>query len=83
MIIGVNPVTDVQTVAIQLRTNTFQDISDLSPWDELFHVLVRTVVVGAVGDGPFEGYGAMRGPANPNWPLWKSTGWKDGKAFPR
>lgn len=83
MIIGVNPVTDVQTVAIQLRTNTFQDISDLSR-DELFHVLVRTVVVGAVGDGHAHTEGtAPCADQQIELAFVESTGWKDGKAFPR
>ena len=53
-----NPVTDVQSVTIQLGAYTFQNIGDLSR-NELLHVLIWTIVVGAVGDGHAHTKGAV------------------------
>ena len=44
------PVAHVLAGAVQFRPRALHDGGDL-PWNELFHMLVRAVVVGAVGDG--------------------------------
>src|SRR5687767_4197158 len=49
MVVGVNPVPNVFTLAIKLRSNSIDDVGDLTG-DELFYVLVRAVVVRAVAD---------------------------------
>ena len=49
VVLGVDPVTDVEAVAVKLRAHPVDQIRDLAR-DELLHVLVRAVVVGAVGD---------------------------------
>jgi len=49
VILGVNPIADVLAVAIELGANAAEDVGDLTR-DELLHVLVGTIVVGAVGD---------------------------------
>lgn len=49
VIVGVDPVPDVLTRAIELRPNTTQDVSNL-PRDEFFDMLVWTIVIRAVGD---------------------------------
>ena len=52
VVLGVDPVAHVLALAVQLRADAFEDVGDLAR-DELLHVLVRAVVVGAVGDrGP-------------------------------
>ena len=52
VVLGVDPVAHVLALAVQLRADALEDVSDLA-WDELLHVLVRAVVVGAVGNrGP-------------------------------
>ena len=53
----VNPVTNVQALAVQLRGQTREDVSDLAG-NELLDVLVGAVVVGAVRDGCFNTEGA-------------------------
>ncbi len=50
VVLGVDPVADVAAVAVELRAHPVDQVGDL-PGDELLHVLVGTVVVGAVGDG--------------------------------
>ena len=50
MVLRMDPVAHVLAIAIQLRAKTLEDIRDLAR-DELLHVLVRAVVVRAVGDG--------------------------------
>ena len=52
-----NPVTNVQALAVQLRGQTREDVSDLAG-NELLDVLVGAVVVGAVRDGCFNTEGA-------------------------
>ena len=47
VIIGVDPVAHITTLAVQLRANTPQDVGDLA-WNELLDVLVWAVVVGAI-----------------------------------
>ena len=47
VVLRVDPVAHVQPVAVQLGTDALQDVRDLT-WDELLHMLVRAVVVGAV-----------------------------------
>lgn len=49
MILGMNPVANVLALAIELRTNTVDDIRNLA-WDELLHMLIGTVVVRAIGN---------------------------------
>ena len=50
VVLGVNPVADVLAVAVELGTDAADDVGDLTG-NELLHVLVGAVVVGAVGDG--------------------------------
>ena len=56
VVVGVDPVAHVAAVAVELGANAVQDIGDLAR-DELLHVLVGAVVVGAVANG---GAGAER-----------------------
>ena len=56
MVLGVDPVAYVLALAVQLRSLALEDVRDLAG-DELLHMLVRAVVVRAVGDG---GAGAER-----------------------
>ena len=52
VVLGVDPVAHVLAPAVELRALPVQDVGDLAR-DELLHMLVRAVVVGAVGDrGP-------------------------------
>ena len=52
MVLGVDPVAHVLALAVQLRADALEDVRDLAR-DELLHMLVRAVVVRAVGDcGP-------------------------------
>ena len=44
-----DPVADVLAAAVELGAHAVDDVRDL-PGDELLHVLVGAVVVGAVGD---------------------------------
>lgn len=50
VVLGVNPVADVLSVAIELWPDATEDVGDL-PGYELLDVLVGTIVVGAVGYG--------------------------------
>ena len=49
VVLGVDPVADVLALSVELRLDPVDDVGDL-PGDELLHVLVGSVVVGAVGD---------------------------------
>ena len=49
VVLGVDPVADVLAAAVELGADAVDDVGDL-PGDELLHVLVGAVVVGAVGD---------------------------------
>ena len=49
VVLGMDPVAHVQSLAVQLRTLTVQDVRDLTR-DELLHMLEGTVVVRAVRD---------------------------------
>lgn len=49
VVLGVDPVADVLAAAVELGAHAVDDVGDL-PGDELLHVLVGAVVVGAVGD---------------------------------
>ena len=60
VVLGVDPVSDVQAVAVELRTRPVDQVRDLAR-DELLHVLVRAVVVGAVGDRRPHAEGAVPG----------------------
>ena len=50
VVLGVDPVADVAAVAVEPRAHPVYQVGDLAR-DELLHVLVGAVVVGAVGDG--------------------------------
>jgi len=56
----VDPVADVLALAVELGTDAVDDVRDLAR-DELLHVLVGSVVVGAVGDGRAQAVGAGPG----------------------
>ncbi len=60
VVLGVDPVADVAPVAVELGADAVDEIRDLAR-DELLHVLVGAVVVGAVGDGGPEAEGAGPG----------------------
>lgn len=60
VVLGVDPVAHVQAVAIELRAHPVDQIRDLAR-DELLHVLVGPVVVGAAGDGGAHAEGAVPG----------------------
>ena len=60
VVLGVDPVADVLAAAVELRLDPVDDVRDL-PGDELLHVLVGAVVVGAVGDRGAEPVGAGPG----------------------
>ena len=49
VVLGVDPVAHVLAAAVELGADAVDDVGDL-PGDELLHVLVGAVVVGAVGD---------------------------------
>ena len=49
VVLGVDPVADVLALPVELGADAVDDVRDL-PGDELLHVLVGTVVVGAVRD---------------------------------
>lgn len=60
VVLGVDPVADVLALAVELGAHAVDDVRDL-PGDELLHVLVGAVVVGAVGDGRAQAVGAGPG----------------------
>ena len=60
VVLGVDPVADVLAAAVELGANAVDDVRDL-PGDELLHVLVGAVVVGAVGDRGAQAVGAGPG----------------------
>ena len=60
VVLGVDPVADVLAAAVELGAHAVDDVRDL-PGDELLHVLVGAVVVGAVGDGRAQAVGAGPG----------------------
>ena len=49
VVLAVDPVADVLALPVEFRLDPVDDVGDL-PGDELLHVLVGAVVVGAVGD---------------------------------
>ena len=57
---GVDPVPHVPAVAVELRADAAEHVGDLAR-DELLHVLVGAVVVGAVRDGGGHAVGAVPG----------------------
>ena len=57
VVLGVYPVADVLAAAVELGADAVDDVRDL-PGDELLHVLVGAVVVGAVGDRGAQAVGA-------------------------
>ena len=60
VVLGVYPVADVLAAAVELGADAVDDVGDL-PGDELLHVLVGAVVVGAVGDRGAQAVGAGPG----------------------
>lgn len=60
VVVGVDPVAHVAAVAVELGAHAVQNVGDLAR-DELLHVLVGAVVVGAVGDGRPHAEGAVPG----------------------
>ena len=60
VVLGVDPVADVPAVAVELGADAVDEVRDLAR-DELLHVLVGAVVVGAVGDGGSQAEGAGPG----------------------
>ena len=60
VVLGVDPVSDVLAAAVELGADAVDDVRDL-PGDELLHVLVGAVVVGAVGDRGAKAVGAGPG----------------------
>ena len=60
VVLGVDPVADVLAAAVELGADAVDDVRDL-PGDELLHVLVGAVVVGAVGDRGAQAVGAGPG----------------------
>ena len=60
VVLGVDPVADVLAAAVELGSDAVDDVGDL-PGDELLHVLVGAVVVGAVGDRGSQAVGAGPG----------------------
>lgn len=60
VVLGVDPVADVLAAAVELGAGAVDDVGDLSG-DELLHVLVGAVVVGAVGDRGAQAVGAGPG----------------------
>ena len=57
VVLGVDPVADVLAAAVELGAHAVDDVRDL-PGDELLHVLVGAVVIGAVGDRGAQAVGA-------------------------
>ena len=60
VVLGVDPVADVLAAAVELGAHAVDDVGDLAR-DELLHVLVGSVVVGAVGDRGAQAVGARPG----------------------
>ena len=60
VVLGVDPVADVLAPPVELGADAVDDVRDL-PGDELLHVLVGAVVVGAVGDRGAQPVGAGPG----------------------
>ena len=60
VVLGVDPVADVLAAAVELGAHAVDYVGDL-PGDELLHVLVGAVVVGAVGDRGAKAVGAGPG----------------------
>lgn len=60
VVLAVDPVADVLALPVEFRLDPVDDVGDL-PGDELLHVLVGAVVVGAVGDRGAQAVGAGPG----------------------
>lgn len=60
VVLGVDPVADVLALSVELGADAVDYVRDL-PGDELLHVLVGAVVVGAVGDRGAQAVGAGPG----------------------
>ena len=61
VVLGVDPVADVLALSVELGADAVDDVGNL-PGNELLHVLVGAVVVGAVGDRGAQAVGAGPGP---------------------
>src|ERR1700737_2140553 len=72
VVVDVDPVTNVRTAAVELGPAPGQYVGDLSG-NELLHVLIRPVVVGAVRDRRPHTVGP-HAPASRQLPLSMSTG---------
>ena len=60
VVLGMDPVADVLALAVELGAHAVDDVRDLAR-DELLHVLVGAVVVGAIGDRGAKAVGAGPG----------------------
>ena len=60
VVLGVDPVADVLALPVELGADAVDDVRDLAR-DELLHVLVGAVVVGAVGDRGAQAVGSRPG----------------------
>ena len=60
VVLGVDPVADVLALTVELGADAVDDVGDL-PGDELLHVLVGAIVIGAVGDRGAQAVGAGPG----------------------
>ena len=60
VVLGVDPIAHVLALPVELGAHAVDDVRDL-PGDELLHVLVGAVVVGAVGDRGAQAVGAGPG----------------------
>ena len=60
VVLGVDPIAHVLALPVELGAHAVDDVRDL-PGDELLHVLVGAVVVGAVGDRGAKAVGAGPG----------------------
>lgn len=84
VVLGVDPVADVVAVSVELGADAVYHVGYLTR-DELLHVLVGPVVVGAVGDGRAQAERPHPGAHEPcrRPPWWSCTGSSDGRASPR
>ena len=60
VVLGVDPVADVAPVAVEPGAYPVDEVRGLER-DELLHMLVGVIVVGAVGDGGLQAEGAVPG----------------------
>ena len=60
VVIDVNPIANIVSFAIKLRANAIDEVRNLAR-NELLHMLVGAVVIGAAGNGGFEAEGSYPG----------------------